>query len=136
MSISVADHLLPPPYGYTPEAARGYAILEDSASGTFLDSAEDLRDFERLCQLVGEYSAAREAIRRAGSQVFVTRQGNVRPRPEVAVAAQAEEQFIPLLDRFGLTPAGRARQQRRMAHRRPPCRDMGIAATALSGLSG
>jgi P27 family predicted phage terminase small subunit len=64
-----------------------------------------------LCDVIAEYRAARAVVEATGATFTVTTDSGkvVRPRPEVAIAADAHRRARLMLAEFGLTPAGRRR---------------------------
>lgn len=68
---------------------------------------------EGLCEAYADLTAARDSLPEDGSLTYETtnKDGGVmiRPRPEVAMIADADRRFAMWLTKFGLTPADRSR---------------------------
>ncbi len=77
-------------------------------------TAADEQALALLCDVFAEYLEAREILRQRGlTYETTTPQGDrmVRPRPEVAIAADAWRRVQRMLTEFGLTPSARSRVQ-------------------------
>lgn len=68
---------------------------------------------EGLCEAYTELRAARKSLADAGSITYETTNATggkmIRPRPELAMIADADRRLMAWLTKFGLTPADRSR---------------------------
>lgn len=103
---------LVPPAWLDPKARYAFQELEKILGEDMrVLTGADRMALELLCDVYSEYREARDVILRDGSTYEVeTEQGSyVRPRPEVAIAADAWKRVKSMLTEFGLTPSSRTR---------------------------
>ncbi len=88
--------------------------LAPMLSGMRVLSKADAEKLALGCDALGEYLELRETIQELGhiyETVTVTGSTVIRPRPEVAMAADAWKRASAILSEFGLSPSARARVQ-------------------------
>ncbi len=102
------------PAWLSPKAKRAWKELVGILGGMDILSKADRRAMELLCDAYAEYRDARAVVAKQGATYEAeTVAGGVmiRPRPEVAIAADAWRRVKGMLTEFGLTPASRSRVQ-------------------------
>jgi P27 family predicted phage terminase small subunit len=96
-----------------PAWLKGEARAEWNRQAKALESAGILARCDRAllvayCEAWGEFLQARQELE-ANGYTFTTDKGYVGPSPWVAIRNRAVERLVKLADRFGFSPAARAR---------------------------
>ena len=94
------------------EAKRAWRELAPLLSGMQVLTSADKSALVMLCDAWAEWRSARdEVIEKGETYTVITEAGSemIRPRPEVAIAADAWKRIKAMLVEFGMTPAARSR---------------------------
>ncbi|MEJ2202936.1 MAG: phage terminase small subunit P27 family [Gemmatimonadota bacterium] len=103
----------PVPQGLSAEAAGVWEEIVPMLEAAGMLSVVDGRALGRYCEMVTVYDDLLAFLRKSGhAHPVKDRQGNVvgvKPYPQLRLALQVSEHLLRLEQRFGMTPAARAR---------------------------
>ena len=100
------------PAWLSPKAKRAWKEIVGILGGMKILAKADRKALEMLCDAYAEYRDARAVVSKQGATYeaeTVAGGTMIRPRPEVAIAADAWRRVKGMLTEFGLTPASRSR---------------------------